>query len=374
MSKLGAPFKDARGKWRIRWTDEKGKRHGRNFDSYADAAFAFRQRQAEVEEIKRGLRAPEVEPRTFDELCDHYLKYYTAEKRSPQTDLTNIGRHLRPHFGKLKLYEIGESQLAEYRMARRHLSPQTLRKHLVLLGTMLRVAEGNNWLKRLPKIKKPKLVLLDKNFRYLRTDEEIARLLLAARQEEDAMIYYFFASMVYTGLRAGEGAGLRRDDIDLTRNLITVRRSYEGLTKNGETRHVPILGVLRPVLVEWLCRNPGSIVFPNQHGTMLGPSARIFQEVFHRVLGRAGFPKEEKDGKVRRYMRFHDLRHTFASHFMMKGGDLWKLKKILGHKSIAMTERYSHLSPTAFGEDYNRFGLVAPGSTGDNLVSLRAQQ
>lgn len=371
MSKIGAPFKDRRGRWRIRWTDEKGNRHGRNFDSYADAGFALRQRQTEVEKIKRGLRAPEMEPKTFNELCDHYLKYYTAEKRSPQTDRTNIGLHLRVHFGKLKLHEIGESQLAEYRMARRHLSPQTLRKHLVLLGTMLRVAEGNNWLKRLPKIKKPKLVLLDKNFRYLRSDEEIARLLLAARQEEDPTVYYFYTTMVYTGLRAGEGAGLRREDIDLARNLITVGRSYSGLTKNGETRFVPILGILRPLLVEWLCKNPGNIVFPNQHGTMLGQSARIFQEVFHRVLDRAGFPKEEKDGKVRVYVRFHDLRHTFASHFMMKGGDLWKLKKILGHKSIAMTERYSHLSPAAFGEDYDRFGFVAPGSIEDNLIPIR---
>jgi hypothetical protein len=45
-------------------------------------------------------------------------------------------------------------------------------------------------------------------------------------------------------------------------------------------------------------------------------------------------------------LHFHDLRHTFASQFMTAGGDLYVLKEILGHKSLAMTTRYSHLSPT----------------------------
>ena len=42
--------------------------------------------------------------------------------------------------------------------------------------------------------------------------------------------------------------------------------------------------------------------------------------------------------------RFHDLRHTFASYFVMKGGDLLSLKEILGHSSMKMVERYTHLA------------------------------
>ena len=45
------------------------------------------------------------------------------------------------------------------------------------------------------------------------------------------------------------------------------------------------------------------------------------------------------------WLHFHDLRHTFASHWMMNGGDLYVLKDILGHKSVSMTQRYAHLSP-----------------------------
>ncbi len=53
---------------------------------------------------------------------------------------------------------------------------------------------------------------------------------------------------------------------------------------------------------------------------------------------------------------------SFASHWVMRGGDLFKLQKILGHKSIQMTQRYAHLAPDAFVNDYGRLGgAVAVG-------------
>jgi hypothetical protein len=91
---------------------------------------------------------------------------------------------------------------------------------------------------------------------------------------------------------------------------------------------------------------------------MYQPSARIFQEALHRVLQDAGFPKVARSGKERPYIRFHDLRHTFASHWVMGGGDLFKLQKILGHKTVQMTMRYAHLQPTAFRDDYGRLGTA----------------
>ncbi len=63
---------------------------------------------------------------------------------------------------------------------------------------------------------------------------------------------------------------------------------------------------------------------------------------------------------MRSYIRFHDLRHTFASHWMMARGDLFKLSKILGHHSIQMTMRYAHLAPDAFAGDLGRLGTSPP--------------
>ena len=72
-------------------------------------------------------------------------------------------------------------------------------------------------------------------------------------------------------------------------------------------------------------------VFTNSAGGRLG----WLQHGFRKALVRAGLTD----------LHFHDLRHTFASQWMMAGGDLYALKDILGHKSISMTQRYAHLSP-----------------------------
>lgn len=186
--------------------------------------------------------------------------------------------------------------------------------------------------------------------------------MMNAAEPEGPMTYALIATAIYTGARAGELAGLRWDDVDFNRRLITIQRSFEGPTKADDVRHVPIVDALLPILREWRLRNPLKWVFPNEWGRMIGPSSRVFQESFHRILTRAGFPKVERNGRSRPYLRFHDLRHTFASQWMMKGGDLFRLQKVLGHKSTQMTQRYAHLAPDAFAEDYARFGPArAPG-------------
>src|SRR5205085_8331187 len=103
---------------------------------------------------------------------------------------------------------------------------------------------------------------------------------------------------------------------------------------------------------------PNDLVIPNERGAMHGPSARIFQEILHRVLDAGGFPKTERKGRngakksFKRYIVFHDLRHTFASSWVSNNGDLFKLQKILGHKTVQMTMRYAHLVPEVYADDH----------------------
>ena len=79
----------------------------------------------------------------------------------------------------------------------------------------------------------------------------------------------------------------------------------------------------------------------------------------HRVIDAAGFERVvDSSGTLRRYLTFHSLRHTFASHFMMIGGDLFKLQKIGGWQSTEMVMRYSHLSPSAFEDVFDLFGTL----------------
>lgn len=361
-----------RDKWRVRWFDENNVRRSAVYDDYKVAQRELSRHIVEVEEIRRGVRLAPVE-KTFAELCDYWVEKKAVQKRSGSHDESIIRAHLRPSFGALQLRRVGIEHVDAFVVARQHLNKKTVHNHLTLLISMLILARELGWLERVPKIKKPRVRVFDRDFRYLRTDDEVKRFLGAARAEEDAVLA-LYATAVYTGLREGELAGLRWDDVDFDRRLITVQRSYDGPTKGDDVRYVPILDVLLPVLRAWRLRNPLRVVFPSQSGEALTPSARVFQEVLKRVLARADFPKVERRGSLRPYIVFHDLRHTFASHWMMKGGDLFRLQKILGHKSIAMTQRYAHLAPAMFKDDHARFGAAVPRSDAEVLPLTGARR
>lgn len=199
---------------------------------------------------------------------------------------------------------------------------------------------------RVPKIKKPKVRLISQDFSYLRTTEEIRRFLVATEAEGE-QTHVLYATALYTGGREGEIAALEWADVDFENRLITIQRSFDGPTKADDLRYVPILDVLLPILRAWRLRAPGRLLFTNRDGRMFQPSSRVFQDALHRVLKNGGFEKVVRHGKERPYIRFHDLRHTFASHWVMRGGDLFKLQKILGHKTVQMTMRYAPTSTFA---------------------------
>lgn len=353
-----------RSKWRIRWIDHTGKRRSEVHERFEDAEIALHRHKLEAAEIRRGSRLPIARGKTFAKLADYWLDARTTRKRSAKDDRSIIERHLRPAFGHLCLSNLGVAHVDAFVAERPHLSPKTVHNHLTLLISMLNLAVDLGWLLKAPPIKKPRVRLVGEDFRYLRTEAELRAFLTAARAE-DEIIYNLYVTAVYTGLRAGELAGLRWDDIDIERRLISVQRSYEGPTKSGRSRHVPILDPLLPVLRAWRLRHPGRLVFTNRDGRMLGPSARAFQEVLHRCLDGAGFESPVIQGRRRWHITFHGLRHTFASHWVMGGGDIFRLQKILGHSTLDMTMRYAHLAPDAFSSDFGRLTDQVPQRIAD---------
>jgi integrase len=132
---------------------------------------------------------------------------------------------------------------------------------------------------------------------------------------------------LHTGMRRGEILNLEEQDIDFGSGSITIRDS-----KNGQPRHVPMDSTVRDLLSGYIPTAGSKHVFP----TASGVRRSTVQKAFRNARIRAGML----------HLHFHDLRHTFASHWVMSGGDLYVLRDILGHKSIQMTQRYAHLSPT----------------------------
>ena len=138
----------------------------------------------------------------------------------------------------------------------------------------------------------------------------------------------------HTGLRKGEISGLQRDALDFDNRRITVKRSYckhtQGVneyTKGKKIRLVPMNDVVWKLLLPM---------------RMLPPNQRLFPEDLDHVVRRMARVAKAADVK---YIRFHDLRHTFASHLGMSGMSPFLLKEIMGHSDMKITLRYTHLNP-----------------------------
>ena len=271
-----------------------------------------------------------------------------------------LGRHLEPFFGPMILRSITAEQFDAF-ASKWKLDRKTLHNVQTLFVAVLRMACFElRWVVSLPKFRKVKLSKTS-IYRWLKTGEEV-RHFLAAAAAEGRLAYVLFAMAIYTGMRQGELVRLRWSNVDLDRRLIVVAEGFSGSTKSGELRHVPILDPLLPILREWRDEHPGTLVFTNRDGRPIQESARIFQEVLHRVLDAAGFERpvaKEPDPEQPRRRRqhvicFHDLRHSFASHWVLNGGDIYRLQRVLGHANVSMTMRYAHLAPDVFVSDHAR--------------------
>lgn len=246
--------------------------------------------------------------------------------------------HILPRFGKLKLNQIQIShahKLIEDLINKDHNSKGIN----LILGVFKRVmieATRENRLERNP-------------FQYLRemkeepspdtymTAVEIEKVLMASKG------HYFqtlFIIAINSGMRRGEIAGLCWDKINFTTNLIEISRIRDrnGLGDRTKTfksrRFIPMNAVVRNHLEELKRHALGNLVVTCDDGSEF--------DVNH--LNR-DFTKFQKKAGLTQHFRFHDLRHTFASHFMMNGGNIYDLQKILGHSSLEMTQRYAHLAP-----------------------------
>jgi integrase len=341
------------GKYRIRWIDENGKRRSKVFESRKVAKAEYKKIVYEVEQIKLGFLKKDNQDVIFDSLAEYWLKNRTAYKRSAKDDQSIINNHFLPHFKGMRIAKIRAVEVDSFKKGLSHLSPKTVSNILTLLISLMKLAVELEWIIKPPVIKKPSTKLFSQDYRFLQSSEEIKKFLDAARSEGE-MVFLLYTTAIHTGMRQGELAGLLFSDIDFERNIIVVSRSYTGVTKSDRARYVPLMASLKTLLLAWRQQNLNELVFPNQNGKMHCSAARVFKEIFSRVLARAEFPKVKHNGKLRNHICFHDLRHTFASHWMMNGGELFKLQRILGHQDSKMTQRYAHLSPKAFKDDLSR--------------------
>lgn len=271
---------------------------------------------------------------TFTEFSEKFRTHSkTNDKYSTQkTKHYVLTKHLLPAFGKKKLNAITSYDIETFKARKldKGILPKTINNHLAILSKLLSLAVEWNELGAVPKIvwmrlPKPEFDFL--NF------EEAERLVAATEPEWRAMVI----TALHTGLRLGELVALQWDCVDFVGGRLLVRRNgYRGKLgspKSGRNREVPLSQTVLVALKEHRHLR-GPFVFCTPDGKILNAYNRC-QYAIARQCRRAGL----------RPVGWHTLRHTFASHLVMKGIPLKAVQELLGHATIEMTMRYSHLSP-----------------------------
>lgn len=209
----------------------------------------------------------------------------------------------------------------------------TVVRYLASLSACLSYAVKElQWLERNPieRVSKPKEA--PGRVRFLSDDERTA-LLKACKESAHADLYTAVVLSLTTGGRQSEIIGLTWGQVNFKARTITLRH---GETKNNEARTLPLVGEAFALLnARSKVRNlKDDRVFPafDKKGEPTTLSLRYPWEAALKAAGIADF-------------RWHDLRHTAASYLTMNGVSPLEISKILGHKTMAMVSRYSHLAP-----------------------------
>ncbi len=225
----------------------------------------------------------------------------------------------------MTLTEISPKQINEYKVKRRieGAAPRTVNYELILMGHAFNLALREwEWVKENPvsKVRKEKV----HNFieRWL-THEEEEKLLKASPKWLQQIIVF----AIHTGFRESEILDLKWRQVDLKRRTIII---YE--QKNRSVDTLPMNRTAWDILLE---RNESphqesDCVFLNTCGKRILTSNLI--RAFHTAIEKAGIAK----------LRFHDLRHTFATRLVQNGVDLYRVQKLGRWKDTSMIKRYAH--------------------------------
>lgn len=294
-----------------------------------DLAREWRQtRKADALRGEVHRRKDQPRPMRFEQLADEYLENWSrVEKRESTYHRDQLSvQWLKEAFGKKLLSEITRRDVEKYLAQRKEAgkAPATLNRELCCMKNMLRKAVDWGYMKTNPAwgVKQQREAL--KEFEFL-TEVEMDQVIENCAPHLRAIV----TLAIHTGMRRGEIFKLEWRDLDFKNGFITVRDS-----KNGDTRHIPMNTTVRQAMERQTTRLLDGKICPLVFSNDAGQMVTDVKKGFSGALKRAG---------IERHIRFHDLRHTFASHLVMKGIDLRTVAKLLGHRDIKMTMRYSHL-------------------------------
>jgi integrase len=315
-------------------------------------------------ELLKQETAKKVEPEkkvvpTFAEFEPRFIAYSkTNNKPSTVYGKENILKlHLRPYFGEKRLDEIGPAEVEAYKAKKLEegCAKKYVNNQLTVLRKLLNLAVEWGELSHTSRVRA--LRLPEHEFLFL-DFTEARRFLDAAPPEWKTLL----TLALRAGPRLGELLALKWEDLDLVSGNMVIRRSLwrdkEDSPKGGRKREVPLsddaLNALKAH--RGVSMMKGEYVFCDSAGKRL--SHKKLSKLVPRVCKKAGLAKR---------LTMHDLRHTFASHLVMRGVTLKAVQELLGHKTLDMTLRYAHLSPDVKRDAVKLLDLQSAPELGDIL-------
>ena len=271
---------------------------------------------------------------TMNEVIDRYMREFSPMLSPTSHERNNHSAlHLKAALGSYLIKDVKPPVISQYKAERlQKVRPSTVRKELGFLRRVFSISIDEWELCKENPVKKVMRSLKadDSRVRYVSTDEaEKLRFTLSKWLKAIVVI------AAQTGLRQGNIVGLTLPQLDFNKNLIIVP-----ITKNGEPVCIPMTSVVRNTLLKVLQERTvaSSYVFCDESGHP--HTGRKVSMAFKRACERAGIVN----------LRFHDLRHDFATSLVQAGVDLYRVQKLCGHKDQRMTQRYAHLLPETLRE------------------------
>jgi integrase len=326
-------IRKVQGKRGVRWQAKAAcqgmKPTYKTFGNRSDAKRWKKSTEAAMVE-RRHFAYAEADKHTLSALVERYI-----DSQKPPNKTAAYLRHAARFFGNQRLSDITTATIVEYRdhLAKKTTNrgtkraPATVNRYIAYLSSAYTTAIKEwQWVQNNPVTAVKKLVEPKGRVRYLSASER-QRLLNACEASPSENLYPLVMLALSCGARVGELLNLRWKDVDLGNGRATLHN-----TKNGERRAISIKGRAQELLrhKSKVRRLETDLVFPSASG--LG--TYDYCHPFKAALNAAEIEN----------FRFHDLRHTCASYLAMNGASIPEIAAVLGHKSWAMTQRYSHLS------------------------------
>jgi len=310
--------------WYISYSDADGRRIKEAIST--DKKVAVLSRQKRLVEVAEGrhLDIKKNEKIKFEDFAKTFIELYSKPNKRPRVARRDefLIKRLGTHFNGKYLYAITPRAIEQYKADRiKDVAPATVNRELACMKCMFNKAITWGKVEDNP-VRKVKLFKENnKRLRFLEK-EEISRVLENAAPHLRPILIV----ALFTGMRKSEILTLEWKNINIEQGVI-----YLLHTKNGERREVLMSDIVKKALIA-VPKHPDSpYIFCHHDGK---PYMNV-RKSFDAVLKKCGIID----------FKFHDLRHTFASHLVMSGIDIKTVQELMGHKSIEMTLRYSHLSP-----------------------------